>query len=474
MGNPLEDIDDIFKQHIDNMREMPDTDIWENIALHLNNEANKKYKRKFIYWRGAAAIIAICLFVALLLLTIRPSIHQVKNDYVQRALTGPSSGKQMPSDKNAPLSQINNSKKSETAIMAPSVNPYWAQPESKILNKNKIRSYANQQKNPLVQKSAVIPFSAHLLRSVGIHRTINNTPLPAEDSFYTQNYHTAYSVAPVLFANVYQLNDEKNKYIFNASTIAPSIPVSSMLISKLTRQHFSIALVAAPYFMNYLHNTSGGVSQPGQGNQQGNQGENNELSYSIGVLAQYRVKHWQISTGLQYTQSFVTIQPKTIYASQNSNGLVQYKYTTSTGYAYVSPSFSVQPQIGDSLYTTTAKHTLQYISVPLRLGYQLNKNKWSITPTVGIALNVLKNATIETSFENGSQSEQEVITSLQGLKKMYFSVFAGTSFQYAFSTGTSLFITPNFQMGMQSITNSKLPSTIPYQLGIEAGINISF
>ncbi|MCZ0211799.1 hypothetical protein OZK63_41295, partial [Streptomyces sp. UMAF16] len=85
------------------------------------------------------------------------------------------------------------------------------------------------------------------------------------------------------------------------------------------------ALVAAPYFMNYLHNTSGGVSQPGQGNQQGNQGENNELSYSIGVLAQYRVKHWQISTGLQYTQSFVTIQPKTIYASQNSNGLVQYK-----------------------------------------------------------------------------------------------------------------------------------------------------
>ncbi|KRY99609.1 hypothetical protein T4C_8648 [Trichinella pseudospiralis] len=68
----------------------------------------------------------------------------------------------------------------------------------------------------------------------------------------------------------------------------------------------------------------------------------------------------------------------------------------------------VQPQIGDSLYTTTAKHTLQYISVPLRLGYQLNKNKWSITPTVGIALNVLKNASIETSIENGSQSEQEV------------------------------------------------------------------
>lgn len=99
---------------------------------------------------------------------------------------------------------------------------------------------------------------------------------------------------------------------------------------------------------------------------------------------------------------------------------------------------------------------------------------WTITPTVGIALNVLKNASIETSIENGSQSEQEVITSLQGLQKMYFSVFAGTSFQYAFRTGTSLFMTPNFQMGMQSITNSKLPSTIPYQLGIEAGINISF
>ena len=57
MGNPLEDIDDIFKKQINSIQDIPDTGIWENIALHLNNETNKKYKRKFIYWRSAASIV---------------------------------------------------------------------------------------------------------------------------------------------------------------------------------------------------------------------------------------------------------------------------------------------------------------------------------------------------------------------------------------------------------------------------------
>lgn len=483
MGNPLEDIDDIFKKQINSIQDIPDTGIWENIALHLNNETNKKYKRKFIYWRSAAAIVAAVFLILLLLyLSIDPIGHSdkpiVKQDVFNHSLSNQHQRGNISDNIDVKQQKIHAANQTDSNVLHVTVKPAGVSSEGFIHTNDQIITHASQQKNKPYKKQGIIPIPIHVLYHDGIYRALKK-PLSVEAVSANSALQTKINFDDIVKPfDLNYFNKGNNQYLFNLPVQMPSIQGTSMLISKFStiKQHpYSITAMAAPYLMNYFNNASGNINnQPGQGYQHGNQGENNELSYSIGILVQYTKKHWQFSTGLQYAQSFVTIQPKTIYASQNPNGIVQYKYTTSTGYAFVSPSFSSQPQIGDSLYTTTAKHTLQYFSIPFRIGYQFNKNKLAVIPTLGIALNMLHNATIETNFDNGSQSEQEVINSLQGLKKMYFSVFAGTSFQYIIHSGISVFISPNLQMGLQSITNPTLPSSIPYQLGIESGINISF
>ncbi|MDE3125406.1 MAG: hypothetical protein KGK14_07820 [Bacteroidota bacterium] len=473
MSNLKEEIDDIFKKHINDMLELPDEIIWKNISSHLMNEVNRKYKRKFLFWRGATGIAALLFIFIMLTFTMNYKKQGKQSTYLWKRT-------HLASNLNATIIEKNTGQANTVNIFnRDSISISKITLPKKVFNKqllnsdNKNFDYAVKENNKSNQEKNIIPFSSSLLHYYGVYRTLNSTSpsnFRSTDSKLERKKYFPVNASLVTNNYTYKKYIQKQFIIHSDVTLISPLSIDVDKKNKLKHIPISLSLVFSPYLMNYFNNSLNTVNQYGSEHQ----GENNEISYSFGLLAKYKNKNWEFSTGLQYSQSFISIRPKTIYATQNTNGVVQYKYFTSSGYAYLVPAFSNQPQVGDSLYTSTAKHTLQYFSVPLRVGYIINANKWSIIPTLGTTVNILKNATIETVISNGVQSEQEILSSLKGLKNIYFSVFAGTTIQYQFHSGIAMFITPNFQLGLQSITNKNISPTNPYQGGVEAGVNISF
>ncbi len=59
------------------------------------------------------------------------------------------------------------------------------------------------------------------------------------------------------------------------------------------------------------------------------------------------------------------LEPEKIYAERDNQGEVKYTINTSSGKGYILPSFSSNPRVGDSLFTTKSNIRLQYTSIPL-------------------------------------------------------------------------------------------------------------
>ncbi len=97
-----------------------------------------------------------------------------------------------------------------------------------------------------------------------------------------------------------------------------------------------------------------------------------------------------------YSNTAIAIDPQKMYAAQQTNGGIAYKYITSSGYGYVKPGFGLPPAIGDSLTTASAQHNLQAVSIPALLTYRIEKNKISIAPSAGITANFITSAKIKT------------------------------------------------------------------------------
>ena len=125
-------------------------------------------------------------------------------------------------------------------------------------------------------------------------------------------------------------------------------------------------------------------------------------------------KHWSLQSGLTYSSTNIIVEPKTIYAQSDNSGSVKYRINTSSGYGYLSPSFSSNPAVGDSLYAFTSTHTLNYISIPLALKYNITKDKFSFNAMTGLSINILTQGKIETLVEKGVNNETEVVNNLQG------------------------------------------------------------
>ncbi|MFM9908585.1 MAG: hypothetical protein ACKVOW_04515, partial [Chitinophagaceae bacterium] len=139
--------------------------------------------------------------------------------------------------------------------------------------------------------------------------------------------------------------------------------------------------------------------------------ERNDLSSSGGILLGYSIsKKIAVQTGFTYSTSNISIDPTKVYAEKDNGGTVKYRYNTSFGYGYLLPSFSTSPALGDSLFTSGANHTLQYISIPLVVKYKLGNNKLTLNPGIGIAVNFLTKATLTTDVEDRFNREKEFIT----------------------------------------------------------------
>ena len=134
------------------------------------------------------------------------------------------------------------------------------------------------------------------------------------------------------------------------------------------------------------------------------------------------------------------------------------------------PSFSSSPAIGDSLYTRTSVHTLQFISIPVIARYKFVLKKFSLDPGIGIAFNFLTKASLTTEVNDDTNSESEVITKLNGLKKINYSFLFTSELQYQVSKKWSFIAAPYFKYALAPINNGSIVKTYPYNIGLGIGV----
>lgn len=235
---------------------------------------------------------------------------------------------------------------------------------------------------------------------------------------------------------------------------------------------FSAAVFFSPDFASYRL----------QDDQQNNQAEHaaeieknehHEFSSTIGAAIDYRFKkHLIIESGLSFSNTNITVEPKMIYAQAVNGSDIKYRLNTSSGYGYVLPSFNRTPSVGDSLYIFTSTHTLQYISLPVLIKFNIPYKKFDFDLMTGPALNFLIKGKIETSAENSTGNKHEVVRNLYGLKKIYFSELTGIGINYHLTDKIQISFSPTFRYALNSINKNTPVKSFPKSFMLPVGLKI--
>lgn len=203
--------------------------------------------------------------------------------------------------------------------------------------------------------------------------------------------------------------------------------------------------------------------------------ETMEASYSAGLLVGWQGKgNWGLKSGLIYSHISIAIAPQEIFASKDAYGKTGYRFNTSTGYAFLQPSFGPSPAPGDSLHATEAQHNIQVLSLPFQISRRFGKKKWSLVPAAGIAANIITRASVKTELAENTRMESVTFSRLEGIRKIYASAVADLTLQYAVNEKVSLSLIPSLRYALQPSTKNNIVKTYPYSGGIGAGLTYKF
>ena len=203
--------------------------------------------------------------------------------------------------------------------------------------------------------------------------------------------------------------------------------------------------------------------------------EKHEPSFSTALMTTRQFsRQFGLKTGIIYSNTAIVIAPHEMYATQQPNGSIAYKFIASSGYSFVKPAFGPAPTVGDSIKSATAQHNLQSTSLPLMLLYKLNIKKFSIMPAAGVSANFITRATIQTEVTEASNRETVNIDGLNGMRNFYMGFIADIDLQYRFNKKWSANLLPAFKYAITPITKNNVVKTFPYSFGIGAGFSYKF
>lgn len=261
------------------------------------------------------------------------------------------------------------------------------------------------------------------------------------------------------------------------SSLAPS--VSSMQSSQpalhKSRNIHALSLTAfvAPN-INFDHlEDNGHFAGPGRNRQEAHREEQKNTSFSGGLLLNYELsRSWILHAGVSVTSSSTFISPKTVYAKADNNGHTSYELPYSSGYVYISPKGS-QPVAGDSARTQRTMSKLTYVTIPVSASYHLRLARFSFLPTVGLGVNILMNGKAKTALANPASNES-FSASISGLKPTYLDGHLGLGVEYSLNRKFSLSFRPNARLALTPINKETPVKSYQSFLSIESGVKINF
>lgn len=108
------------------------------------------------------------------------------------------------------------------------------------------------------------------------------------------------------------------------------------------------------------------------------------------------------------------------------------------------------------------------------VSYRFEKNKFSISPAVGLSANFITSANVKTEVTDALNKESVSINGLDGMKSFYTGLMADISLQYNYNNKWSFSLLPGFKYALTPITKGNVVKTFPYSFNIGAGITYKF
>jgi hypothetical protein len=259
------------------------------------------------------------------------------------------------------------------------------------------------------------------------------------------------------------------------SKINPFIEIEKTAVTKpilksMTHSRFSLSAFYSPDITFYHYQNT----EPGNSNNTDfGKSETESYSSTLGALVEYSInKNWGLQSGLSLATSNFNLESQTLYAQPDNSGAIKYKLSTLLGDAYVKPSFSNNPNIGDSIFSKSTNHTLQYVGIPLIVKYNFNVKKFSLDAFAGISANLLTRGRIITELEYGNNNELETTDKIEGLKPFYLNGLTGVGLDYKIYKNLSIRFSPVLRFALNPINKNVAVQSYPNSVGFVFALKI--
>ena len=409
MDKNLQNIEDLFRDGLEDNEEVPSLQVWNSIDNTLDKDNVVSIRKKYTSLKRVALL--------LLLLLVGLSIYELSNRHNKNNLAKHNKeervNKETVNDSNSKVSaNITDPKKINDSARANNYQQNTANNNSAVDksfpdNPGVLNSSTNLKHNKLFSKAAYKiniqnadsgkDFGEAIINNDD-KETGNQLPLLSQLNIITTERINNQARDSVV-ANKLLQPPANNKIILDVEPM--NTVASNKNIKKEKTSRLSATLFFSPDIASYHLLADKPDNQPDNAAKI-EKGERHEFSSTTGLLLDYRLSnHFSLQTGLMFSNINITVNPKTIYAQPDNNGSIKYRLNISSGYGYLIPSFQNSPAIGDSLKITATTHKLRYLGIPIAVKYSITKRKLKMEAIAGVTTNFLTMGKVETEIKQG-------------------------------------------------------------------------
>lgn len=545
MGEPLHDIDRLFKKAVEKHNELPSAKVWEQLEKNLQKRKltsiNKKYKK----WKWVAAALFIFsvglgMYTLSLKLKYNKGIEKTSgNSNINNSESSPDTkhaiGRNSYNkiDGNAVVktdiktkTHVNNSSGSPASAIARNtkINSVIAKSSSSItgrlgsLNKNAVRSVGSSTTSvphTINKTEGINNYIKSIKSEVNtkkrnslVGKEMTTTDLIASENNKSATSLTKKSITPVKlsfgkndsliarsFSNSYStvgktinlsqglanvpdrlLKDPTSvpTFLLNTSDAARNTKANSnpaLLIGGVDRGKYRFSIYYSQKLVSSNLKPNRSDFREDNYLQIRNQ-EKNRIASVFGLsIVRNLGRNIGIETGISLYTFTTDIGAKSLVARRDNNGKVNYRISTSSGFAYYSIKNRPNPVLADTLKTISSTKKIKYVTVPLGLQYHIYVGrKLAVNPAAVLAANFASRAKITTI----QSLERTYTTELEGLKSHYFDAVLSLDISYYINRKIGISLRPSSSFALSDATEAKPVITRRNATGIAAGLHFSF
>ncbi len=501
-------IDDIFRNSIDNMETEPSESFWINASEDALFKSNLIKKRSINRWRIVAAVFSIAVMgLTAYIIYMQKQLNDVKSklvaaEHVTYIQPAPVANSTTVGTSAAPVITKQATSQAEERSAKKVVKQQEVKHEIATNSNTSLKSV-----QPLVYEKKKHKKHDHINASASTALNSTNVSSTAQPLVYERKRHKKHEHGNTITASAVNSNKVGNNGTVYTSTNEPiasnasttevsegpefinvngnnTIPQASALplaisnniepvqstVSSAARKNIlsklSVSLFFEPYISDeLLENEATDIVTVN------NVSANEEEAHPFvaGLKVDYNIlKNLSITTGCLFYSFNVSVAPTTIYAQKQQNGEVGYSFQTSIG--TVNCPYVKSPKVGDGM-VVSGEEKASYICIPIQLKYNfITNSKWGLYLTGGIEANIIALRQMDMQWRDFNWDEGNAKEGIDNSKKIYTSYYLAPGVRYNLYKGISIFLEPSLQ---GSPIFSKGANTLPYA-GIGTGITYHF